>query len=139
MINRWYCDVCGEPINGAENGLLIWQFDNKDMNYNFKIVHKDKCDDRNFPSSYELQSCIGIDGLLRLIMFLDDGDLFDKNQRQNTVLNLSEFIEILKRLQIPNYEEARKYFKDDEIKNKLYDSYLLDQKTLKQIIELNSK
>ena len=86
-----------------------------------------------------LQDFIGQNGMLRLLSFLDLGPYHDpEGQHISRVSDMREFTELMRRLTIPYYEEARRYWSKAE-ENNYFDGmnevgiYMPD--TLKGIIE----
>lgn len=112
-LGQWYCDSCGKVISSPDDGLLEWYQDSlgnheRGKDKGFRIVHNDdKCayDSRKMylkgksTSDSHLESFIGPDGLSELLVFIG----LDK------VEDSSEFVDIIRRLHTPYYEEARKY------------------------------
>lgn len=109
-LEQWYCDNCGEVINAPEDGWLEWYHDRGeyDSNEGYRIVHHDKkCmydDKRLFAenksvSDMHLTAYIGPDGLVSLLSHIEFNNAKDN----------SELVDIIRRLHIPYYEEARRY------------------------------
>ncbi|PTK09479.1 hypothetical protein [Staphylococcus saprophyticus] len=109
-LKQWYCDHCGEVINDPNDGWLEWHHESGEIgNYEgYRIVHHDKkCmydasrlfRENKSLSDMHLTSYIGPDGLVSLLSMIEFNDVKDN----------SELIEIIRRLHIPYYEEARKY------------------------------
>ena len=138
-LKQWYCDNCGEVIDNPKDGWLEWYHDKEDYNNNegYRIVHHDKkCmyDDKvlfsenKLVSDMHLTDYVGPDGLVKLLSAIE----------LNKVKDNSELVEIIRRLHIPYYEEARKYHSVAE-ENGLFDGeneitrYL--QSTSKDIIK----
>lgn len=109
-LKQWYCDNCGEVINKPGDGWFEWyhEIGEQGNNEGYRIVHNDrKCmyDDRRLlaenksRSDMHLTAYIGLDGLISLLSHIEFNDAKDN----------SELVEIIRRLHIPYYEEARKY------------------------------
>ena len=109
-LKQWYCDSCGEVIDEPKNGWLERYHDRGKLgNYEgYRIVHNDtKCmydDKRLFAenkslSDMHLTAYVGPDGLISLLSDIEF----------NVAKDNSELVEIIRRLHIPYYEEARKY------------------------------
>jgi len=138
-LTRWYCDVCGQVIEDANDGYVIWRSDEDGREFDFKIIHRSRCDERNFPSSLPLDSFLGVDGLSTLLSFFSLGPIM-KNANQESlckVKDVDEFVDFFRRVQTPYYEEARKRFDNYDILQDLSDAneilpYLTD--TLQDII-----
>lgn len=117
MIGKWYCDECGNIIESPEDGYVIWKKTEDNKAFGFKIIHQTKCDDKTFPSSVALNRYLGIDGMARLLALLSVGQIHRKNgiEISQRVVDVDEFIDLVRRIQTPLYEEARKYFGDPEV------------------------
>ena len=93
------CDVCGKLILDTEDAFLAWSRNKSTYKFEgFFIAHR-VCFD-NFHMEMELTSALHIDGLAKLIVMLEEG----------LVADIDSFTEVMKRLYLPHYEEARKYF-----------------------------
>ncbi|MDY7044050.1 hypothetical protein RVS70_07500 [Virgibacillus sp. M23] len=111
---QWYCDVCGEIINTAKEGMLEWdsflEEETGAAGYtakNFRIIHHKKsspfkyCQTKSSDVSLSdghLHWFIGSDGLSKLL------NLYDYN-----IVDHQELNEIIRRLHVDYYEEARPY------------------------------
>lgn len=113
----FYCDVCGQPINDVKDGYVIWNTTDQLKSHGFKIIHKVKCDLKGHIASSALEDFLGPDGLTYLLSKLSFGPLKKSIDQPSysTVESLDEFIDLIRRLQIPNYEEARRYFSNPEV------------------------
>ncbi len=112
-LEQWYCDSCGEVIETVNEGWLEWYRDIKEKSHNnkgkgFRIVHHDKRCMYNSKAMYQ-------QGKLTADMHLDDYtgpnglvNLLSKIQYEY-VEDDAELVEIIRRLHVPYYEEARKY------------------------------
>lgn len=123
-LKQWICDVCGEVIKTPEEGYVIWQHDKNHQEYDFKVIHKTRCDDDKYPSSLAVEDFLGQDGLAYLLSFLSIGPI-KKNIGQKgggTVKSLDEFVDFFRRMQVPYYEEARTKFNDPDVLENLADS-----------------
>lgn len=112
-LQQWVCDHCGEIIVSPEEGWLEWYRDilpegefGKDKG--FRIVHHNRrCmyNERQMhaqnmlTADMPLDSFIGADGLVYLLSFVQ----FDRAETNE------ELAEIIRRLHVPYYEEARRY------------------------------
>lgn len=134
----WYCDVCRQPIERAADGYVIWKSntegDGKD--HSFKLVHQGKCDLKDHGLSAALTDYLGHDGLAKLTAMLSTGPVM--SQPTNGVRSLDEWVDLVRRLQTPHYEEARRRFHEEQIRDDLADSnelYPYMQVPLKSIIQ----
>ena len=109
-LKQWYCDSCGEVISKPEDGWLEWYTDVKEFNNGkgYRIVHhEDHCmydqhvmyKQKKSVSDMHLDYYMGPDGLVNLLSYID----FDRVEKN------SELVDIIRRLHVPYYEEARKY------------------------------
>lgn len=141
----WYCDICGKAIKNTDEVLLIWKYDENLNDYDFKFVHKTTnekrgCDINSYPASAHLSDFIGLDGMAYLLSFLSHGKAIRKNG--NSIKDLDEFIDVIRRIQTPYYEEARRYFHTEKTQSLIEgcnEYYPYTQKILKKIIEINTK
>lgn len=136
LLEQWYCDSCGEIIESVNDGNLEWYSDREISIFKgkgFRIVHNnEKCTyDSNVMfkrgksnSDGHLNSFIGSDGLVSLL---------SKFQYERVEDN-SELVEIIRRLHIPYYEEARKYHNEAEI-----DGYFDGENEVTRYITATSK
>lgn len=118
-LEQWYCDYCGEVIASAREGDIEWLVED-DMADDFRIVHRASAspsrpggncyyhaDDRGRHDMH-LDKCAGLAGLPWLLGFLDLGPVHDPDQQRTMrVRSVREFVEIMRRLTLPYYEEAR--------------------------------
>lgn len=119
-IGPWYCDTCGEIIDGAENGMLQWLTHSdadRRVGRDLRIVHHFPASprggtngcypdehhelkvDRSTLSDHHLESVLGPDGLVILLSLIEDGELPAR-----------EVNRVIMRLFVPGYERARRYF-----------------------------
>jgi hypothetical protein len=121
-LEQFICDYCHEVINNVEEGWVEWLTEiteNGFRNYGFKIVHhalystrgaRGHCyhyEDNPKRSDHYLHQFIQQHRLLR---FLDEGPYHEPDYKGPSVENLREYVELLRRLTIPYYEEARLYW-----------------------------
>ncbi|MCJ0764156.1 hypothetical protein [Variovorax terrae] len=143
-LTRWYCDVCHKPIEPNQRGYVIWQstpggVDGFHKAHDFKIIHQKICDNKNFSSSAALTDFLGVDGLTYLLTKLSRGPVQepDPGTPEGRVLDMNEFVDFVRRVQIPYYEEARRRFGDHDFQNDFSDSnevFPYRQEQLKAII-----
>lgn len=110
---EWTCDVCGERISRPEDGWVEWLGKTATTSQsppNLRLVHAWKSSPRNSADRCQrpgasglndlpLPHFLGADGLMRLLNLLDEG-----------YLPKTEVIEMIQRLHIPGYEQARPHF-----------------------------
>jgi len=115
----WNCDSCGQPIQEADHGWVEWiEFATGSPKHgtgrDLRLVHhvphspsgasqiNQKCEyaaDEGLVHDVSLTSVQGPNGLMLLLTLLSDG-----------VLPKEEVLEMIKRVRIPGYENARLYF-----------------------------
>lgn len=120
----WTCDTCGQPITSVEDGWVEWLSrslpgdDYKRQDHSLRLVHKRHASprsntahacyynkdqwyqrDKSTVSDLPLSSFLDSDGLMILLEFASDGRF-----------ELDELIEMIKRLHIPGYDQARNSF-----------------------------
>ena len=115
-IGPWYCDTCGEIIDGAENGMLQWlthSDGDRHVGRDLRIVHHFSASplggangcypderhelkaDRSTLSDHPLEKVLGPDGLVILLSLIEDGKLPAR-----------EVNRVIMRLFVPGYERA---------------------------------
>lgn len=117
---EFVCDTCSELIASPDDGWLEWFRDSHGAATGFRIVHHLKAsplaaesaagcyyDRERRASDMHLRHCLGADGLVHLLAVLE-----------SALADPAEVIEIIRRLQIPHYEEARLYW--DRAEEDLY-------------------
>lgn len=124
-LQQWICDVCGDVIEKADDGYVIWKDDDQDGPYDFKVIHHPKCDHHlpNYPLSRAVRDFLGVEGLTRMLSFLSGGPIRKKLSPGDKygVRDSDEFVDLVRRFQIPFYEEARVRFTDSDILEKTRD------------------
>lgn len=110
-LTKWYCDECGGLIEGAANGYVIWQV----MDYNpcnVKIVHHIRCNrSSSYCGSCALDEYVGHDGLSHILEWLSAGPIAKIGYGDYcSVTDYDEYVDFVRRVQIPYYEQARRYF-----------------------------
>ncbi len=106
MVDKWYCDSCGQVIESVDQGRVenLWKCsEGKSKSYGLRIVHyEEKCmynDDAHL-HRVPLSFYTGQDGLMQLLTLISDG-VFENND---------EILEVIKRIFIEDYEKARFHF-----------------------------
>jgi hypothetical protein len=149
-LSQWLCDRCGEVIRQPKDGYLEWIMDDEGA-HSFKIVHhapksplKPDGDCYHHTRHHHrrdmhLDLYVGPGGLAHLLPFLDLGRIHDPDEQHSPrVKNMREFVELMRRLTLPYYEEARVHWSTAS-EDGFFDSanevwtYLPD--TLKEIVE----
>jgi hypothetical protein len=110
----WVCDKCGQLINSPKEGYVEWYEDETGSDTGFKILHSARFSPfypsglcsfhfktKKFMFDYNLSDLIDADGLAFFLGYFQALKFKDKK----------ELFEIIRRLHIPYYEEARLYWK----------------------------
>jgi hypothetical protein len=129
LVLEWTCDTCGEPVSDPARALVVWQVrhdeeDGPSLYREFRIVHKTfrneadprDCDPGNeggFTDSLELDNFLGADGLTRLLSFLSAGPLIGAGRSRIAPEDLDGYVDLVRRIQVPNYDRARPRFGDE--------------------------
>ena len=128
-LKQWICDKCGEVIEGVEQGWLEWLVskDRPLRNFGFRIVHQGEYSPRKpqgtcyfydhwhgpeLYASSNLDDFAGDNAIPALLWFIDRGPLLDKDKAGPMLRDEREWAELVRRLTIPYYEEARFYLRD---------------------------
>lgn len=128
-LQQFKCDKCGSIIQSPREGVLEWT-DDKDpisgypVAKDFRIVHHNAYSPLraqngrgctiHFSSSPYLDASLdellnSASGTAYLLGMLDAGPMHNPNAI-NQVQDVREFVELMRRLLIPYYEEARQYW-----------------------------
>lgn len=118
-LTQWRCDVCGKPIHTAGDGYVTWDHISKGPQ-GFKIIHQGQCDDGVAMASAALEDFLGADGLTRILAMLSYGPLRNA-ATPNPPSNMDEFVDFVRRVQTPYYEEARGHFADQDVRDRRSD------------------
>lgn len=115
-LKEWVCDKCHDLVD-IKGGWVEWVNDDGKRN-SFHIVHKaSKCfHHTNAPGRQDmhLDAFLGIEGLQHFLAMLDVGPIIDpKNSYPVLTPDMRSFVDTVRRLHIPYYEEARLYFQDE--------------------------
>lgn len=113
-LKQWYCDMCGELILSPSDGMVTARFDGK-LYHNFRIVHCGRCTGRRFNCSCSLKEFLGRDGLSFALSKLSPGILLTQRGDRGgiEVANIDAYVDLIRRLQTPHYEGARRNWRDD--------------------------
>jgi len=134
-LQQFICDECGDVIEKVDDGWLEWFDDTKNPIHGFRIVHVSGASPRfkkggncYYPESSalsdnHLEHFTGIDGLAWLL------SLFDRN-----LGDPRELAEIIRRIHILYYEEARQYL-ERAYNHGFIDSKDYSQYDLKRVIQ----
>ncbi|PRR70902.1 hypothetical protein [Clostridium thermopalmarium] len=116
-LKQWICDVCGEIIEKPEDGYVQWHRDSNMKIDDFIIVHHQSASPRKctsngcykYDSDSDLKSFLGEHGIVELHALLDPGP-YHLPEYCKQVADIRKWSDLYKRLQLPYYEEARKYW-----------------------------
>ena len=147
-LQQWMCDSCAGIIESAEQGYVEWMSANN-KKHNFRIVHHaphsprkldgGNCYYTNAERSGDLplNDLVGVQGLIILTSWIDDGEWHQTDYDGPDVLDLREWTTLFRRLHVPYYEEARNCTEElREIRGDgANEIYLYRPDTLKRIIE----
>jgi len=118
-LRQWICDACGQIISAPDHGFVEWKETDRGKKYGFRIVHNAKYSPRKdnggdcFYSHQErggdlyLERIIGLEGLVTLTSWIDVGEWHHDDYPGPSVLNLREWVTLVRRVQLPHYEQAR--------------------------------
>jgi hypothetical protein len=115
-LTRWTCDNCGQDVSG-DDGLLMFQNESAEpfLAYEFRIVHPLSCQRASDNAvTEELHTYLGEDGLTRLLAYLTAGP-GRAREPGLAVRDVDEFVDLIRRLHTPYYEQARERFTDPQI------------------------
>lgn len=121
-LTRWTCDTCGHDVSST-TGLLAFQNQPKEpfLAYHFRIVHTSGClaDGQDLVID-NLNNYLGADGLDTLLAYLTAGP-GRPGEQGIAVCDVDEFVDLIRRLHSPYYEEARTKFGDPLVAKTLND------------------
>ena len=140
-LQQFICDTCGELIASPANGWLEWRKDADGTLTGFRIVHHATASPRQPPADcyypekikagdMHLDSYLGPDGLVRLTAFL----VPPPAER----VDIEGLVEVIRRLHIPQYEEARAYWRqatDDGFFDGANEHFPYIQSTLETLLD----
>lgn len=122
-LTTWQCDACGGPVT-VNDGYVVWG-DTTGEELGFRIIHQKICDDRyRFHASLPLSNFLGPDGLVKLTSFMSYGPLGHTPGEvvmPDRIKDVNLFVDFLRRVQIPYYEEARQWFENDDERERMGD------------------
>lgn len=110
----WWCDACGQLIYDAAEGYLIFRSTPSSKYHDFRVVHRRRCDPSgDYSASLALSDVIGDRGLSKLLSFLSAGPLKSPaSERDIRVSEMAEFVDLVRRLHTPLYEQMRRHYCD---------------------------
>jgi hypothetical protein len=110
-LQEFVCDRCGELIKQPKGGWLEWLSGDDFKRHGFQVVHhktyspnEGECgcyyDSKLDSAGSHLDDFLGTDGLVTLLSMFE-----------GSVRDPGELVEVIRRLHVPNYEEARMYWR----------------------------
>ena len=136
-LQEFVCDVCDRVIDSPQKGMLNANSKNSQI-HDWQIVHHKTCDDMNRNWSMHLDHLVGIDNVGEMINHIHPGPVTDPTGKAEVdFADNVKFAEVMRRLYVPYYEEARRYF-DQAVSDGILDgnsSGIVSPKILKNIIE----
>ena len=116
-LSCWRCDNCGEPIDRLQDGYVVWHSRYGKVD-DLNIIHKGRCNDGSHVSSAELSRFLGPEGLSFALSLVSAGPirLAGGHESPRTPANLDAFVDFLRRVQVPYYEEARPKFGEPTVR-----------------------
>ena len=113
---EWICDVCSEAIETAERGYVIWKYEIGKPFHSWKIIHQGVCDLDDHDCSGALVDFLGVEGLNVALSYLDAGPFATGGRGpSSSIPNLKEFVDFIRRVQIPYYDLARVRFNNPRV------------------------
>lgn len=114
-LKEWVCDECRKTVT-VNDGTVLWNRAHPGngllpaFHKDFIIVHN-KCDknEPTMPQSLHLVELVGPKGLMRLTEMLSGGP-FQPGMRYLPDPDFESYVDLFRRLHVPYYEEARRYF-----------------------------
>lgn len=113
-LKEFYCDTCGKVMR-AEEAWLLWKRNAENIISQFRIVHLSKENNcfhsRDSAPSIPVSDLTGENGLAITTSILTLGYLIYPDHKYSVPLeSIAEFVDVIRRLHVPHYEEARKKF-----------------------------
>jgi hypothetical protein len=129
-LTQFYCDTCGEIINCPKEGWIEWISENDKekgtfKTHSFRIVHHmthspiaTKTNNGCYQHSKKIERRDShLDHFLskeykmaNILMFLDIGSYHNPEYNGTYLTDMRQYVETVRRLTIPYYEEARHYW-----------------------------
>jgi hypothetical protein len=118
-LEQWFCDRCGDVIQKPEDGWVHWRRGKDRKIHSIEILHhlmaspkggQDGCYAKDPDSDLHLHHMLGTRGLVILLSMVDVGRYHDPAGKDGGVADLRNWAETFRRLHVPHYEEARRYF-----------------------------
>lgn len=150
-LKQWFCDRCGEVIEKPGDGWLEFVRGRDELKRGFKIVHHAGASPRGEElghcyhyegvhgrSDMYLREYLGGQGIVALLSMIDAGPYHSSDYKSPGVADFREYADLFRRLHVPYYEEARRYW-DQAISDGLLASNnevsIYSPEVLKEVIE----
>ncbi|SRR5712691_9830357 len=124
-LTEWSCDTCGGPVTDPDGALVVWRETRERTFRDFRIVHKSPSPApgsgcapsarSGYACSLELGQFLGADGLTMLLSWLSTGPLISGDP-QIAPGDLGAFVDLVRRVQVPYYEEGRRRFGGSDVR-----------------------
>lgn len=124
-LQQWYCDSCREIIKKPEDGWVHWRKEKRGQAptewgvHSIEILHRAHTSPRGeggcfrapIEKELHLSRFLGPEGIARLVSMMDVGVYHDPDRLELVgVKDIRNWAEVFRRLHLPYYEEARRYF-----------------------------
>jgi|HubBroStandDraft_1064217.scaffolds.fasta_scaffold09432_7 hypothetical protein len=125
-LEQWFCDTCQNVIKSAKEGWIEWRTDKDGNASDFRICHqmmysplREKRGDEGCyqygkvsKGDMHLNTFVGVRGMVEMLAWIDVGRALDPKGTAPTLRigDIRNWADTFRRLQIPHYEEARRYF-----------------------------
>ena len=138
-LKQWFCDSCGEVIEDPEDGWFEWHSAKDHTISSFRIVHHRLSCMYNqaaltkqgiMVADHHLSVLLGSNGLADWLFRIE----LSEKGKAGKIKDLVELVEILRRLHIPYWEEARLYW-DRAYRDNFHDGCDFGEATLQSMIE----
>lgn len=157
-LKQFICDTCGEIIQKPEDGWVEWisvynESTKKFNTHSYRIVHHQSASPKKESSYYGCYQHDKAKGrcdnhlhhfindeyqMANILSFLDVGPYHCNTFSGTGINDIREYVEFVRRLTIPYYEEARIYWQEaleDGYFEDANEIWIYGTKTLKQLIE----
>ena len=139
-LKQWICDSCGGLISKPEDGWWEFLHDDTHRVYGFRIVHYNpKCyyptgDKHITVGDLPLKNMINSGGFGHMLHWLE----LTQTGKMKEHIDISDFTEIMRRLYLPYWEEARQYW-EQSFRDGFHDKCCFSKEDLTHIIDEYSK
>jgi hypothetical protein len=124
-LTTWTCDTCGDDVENAADGYVVWRLlDRQARKFgDYRIIHQARCDpgsEGGYTHSLQLEMFLGEEGLAMLLSWLSHGPLVGPSDAMPEVHDFDEYVDLVRRLHTPYYEEARGRLGDEDVRDGFY-------------------